>query len=52
MTGFSGSGKSTVAQALAARLRELGGRSVTLLDGDLVRHHLSSELGFSASTAT
>ena len=47
MTGFSGSGKSTVAQALAARLRERGGRSVTLLDGDLVRHHLSSELGFS-----
>ena len=47
MTGFSGSGKSTVAQALAARLREHGGRSVTLLDGDLVRHHLSSELGFS-----
>jgi sulfate adenylyltransferase len=47
MTGYSGSGKSTVAQALAARLREIGGRSVTLLDGDLVRHHLSSELGFS-----
>ena len=47
MTGYSGSGKSTVAQALAARLRERGGRSVTLLDGDLVRHHLSSELGFS-----
>jgi sulfate adenylyltransferase len=29
------------------RLLELGGRPVTLLDGDLVRHHLSSELGFS-----
>lgn len=47
MTGLSGSGKSTVANALMARLLELGDRRVTLLDGDLVRHHLSSELGFS-----
>jgi sulfate adenylyltransferase len=46
-TGLSGSGKSTVAGALAARLRELGPRRVTLLDGDLVRAALSSELGFS-----
>ncbi len=47
LTGFSGSGKSTVAQALAARLADRDPRAVTLLDGDRVRHHLSSELGFS-----
>lgn len=46
-TGLSGAGKSTLARALAARLMELGGRGVTLLDGDIVRRHLSSELGFS-----
>lgn len=46
-TGLSGSGKSTVANALIARLREVGGRSITLLDGDIVRKNLSSELGFS-----
>ena len=46
-TGLSGSGKSTIANALLVKLLELGGRSVTLLDGDLVRKHLSSELGFS-----
>ncbi len=46
-TGLSGAGKSTMARALAARLMEMGGRSVTLLDGDIVRRHLSSELGFS-----
>ncbi len=46
-TGLSGSGKSTVANVLVARLLERGGRPVTLLDGDLVRKHLSSELGFS-----
>ena len=46
-TGLSGAGKSTLARALAARLMEMGGRSVTLLDGDIVRRHLSSELGFS-----
>ncbi len=46
-TGFSGSGKSTVANALMIKLMEMGGRPVTLLDGDLVRKHLSSELGFS-----
>jgi sulfate adenylyltransferase len=46
-TGLSGSGKSTIAGALRVRLMELTGRPVTLLDGDLVRRHLSSELGFS-----
>lgn len=46
-TGLSGSGKSTLARVLQVKLLEIGGRSVTLLDGDLVRKHLSSELGFS-----
>jgi sulfate adenylyltransferase len=46
-TGLSGAGKSTLANALMIKLMEQGGRSVTLLDGDLVRKHLSSELGFS-----
>lgn len=46
-TGLSGSGKSTVANVLQVKLLERGGRSVTLLDGDLVRKNLSSELGFS-----
>ncbi len=46
-TGLSGSGKSTIANALMVKLMEAGGRPVTLLDGDIVRKHLSSELGFS-----
>jgi sulfate adenylyltransferase len=46
-TGLSGSGKSTIANALLVKLLELGTRRVTLLDGDVVRKHLSSELGFS-----
>jgi len=46
-TGFSGSGKSTLANGLYVKLRELGGRKVTLLDGDKVRQNLSSELTFS-----
>ena len=46
-TGLSGSGKSTIANALMVKLMETGDRPVTLLDGDLVRKNLSSELGFS-----
>jgi len=46
-TGLSGSGKSTIANILLTKFLEMGGRPVTLLDGDLVRKHLSSELGFS-----
>src|SRR5438045_3752430 len=46
-TGLSGSGKSTIANVLLSKLLELGGRPITLLDGDLVRKNLSSELGFS-----
>jgi len=46
-TGLSGAGKSTIAQVLMAKLMEIGGRPVSLLDGDIVRKNLSSELGFS-----
>ena len=46
-TGLSGSGKSTIANALRVKLMEMINRPVTLLDGDVVRKHLSSELGFS-----
>lgn len=47
-TGLSGSGKSTVANVLLVKLMEMGGtRPITLLDGDIVRKNLSSELGFS-----
>lgn len=47
-TGLSGSGKSTIARALADELADDGTRLVTLLDGDEVRRHLSAELGFDA----
>ncbi len=47
VTGPTGSGKSTIANALMVKLMEMGGRPVTLLDGDIVRKNLSSELGFS-----
>lgn len=46
-TGLSGSGKSTIANALSTKLMQRGDRPLTLLDGDLVRKNLSSELGFS-----
>ncbi|HNT77709.1 MAG TPA: bifunctional sulfate adenylyltransferase/adenylylsulfate kinase [Anaerolineae bacterium] len=45
-TGLSGAGKSTIAQALTAMLLERG-RQATVLDGDVVRTHLSKGLGFS-----
>jgi sulfate adenylyltransferase len=46
-TGLSGAGKSTIANILVAKLMEIDSRPVTLLDGDIVRKNLSSELGFS-----
>jgi sulfate adenylyltransferase len=46
-SGLSGAGKSTIANVLMTKFLEVGGRPVTMLDGDLVRKHLSSELGFS-----
>jgi sulfate adenylyltransferase len=47
LTGLSGAGKSTIANVLLVKFLEMGGRPVTLLDGDIVRRNLSSELGFS-----
>lgn len=46
-TGLSGAGKSTIANALQARLMEKGDHTLVLLDGDIVRRELASELGFS-----
>lgn len=46
-TGLSGAGKSTIAQAVLARLLERTARPVTVLDGDEVRRHVSKGLGFS-----
>jgi len=45
-TGLSGSGKSTVARGVADALLETGERTITLLDGDVVRRELSAGLGF------
>ncbi|MCI5148506.1 MAG: bifunctional sulfate adenylyltransferase/adenylylsulfate kinase, partial [Candidatus Electrothrix sp. MAN1_4] len=47
LTGLSGSGKSTIASVLMVRFMEMRDRPVTLLDGDIVRKNLSSELTFS-----
>lgn len=47
-TGLSGSGKSTIARGVADTLLESGERTVTLLDGDIVRRHICAELGYSA----
>lgn len=47
LTGLSGAGKSTIAKILYSRFLEIGERPVSLLDGDIVRHNLSSELSFS-----
>ncbi len=46
LTGLSGAGKSTIAKVLYSKALEMGDRPVTLLDGDIVRHNLSSNLGF------
>jgi sulfate adenylyltransferase len=46
-TGLSGSGKSTIARNLADAMRENGERTITLLDGDVVRRELTAGLGFS-----
>lgn len=47
LTGLSGSGKSTIASILSSKLLEIQDREITLLDGDVIRNHLTSELGFS-----
>jgi adenylylsulfate kinase len=46
-TGLSGAGKTTIASALAAELRAAGVKRLEVLDGDIVRTHLSKGLGFS-----
>ncbi len=47
LTGLPSSGKSTIANALVLLLREINDRQITLLDGDVIRTHLSKGLGFS-----
>jgi adenylyl-sulfate kinase len=49
LTGLSGAGKSTIAEALAASLRE-SGREVAIIDGDVLRQHVSADLGFDAAS--
>lgn len=45
-TGLSGAGKPTIAKIVYAKFLEIGTRPITLLDGDIVRRNLSSELNF------
>ncbi|KAI1803681.1 putative sulfate adenylyltransferase [Daldinia bambusicola] len=47
LTGYTNSGKDQIARALQVTLNQQGGRSVSMLLGETVRHELSSELGFS-----
>jgi adenylyl-sulfate kinase len=49
LTGLSGSGKSTIAEALATELRA-SGRAVTIVDGDVLRQQVSADLGFDAAS--
>jgi len=49
LTGLSGAGKSTIADALAAHLRAEG-RIVTIIDGDVLRQHVSADLGFDTAS--
>jgi sulfate adenylyltransferase len=49
LTGLSGAGKSTIAEALAADLRAAG-RMVSIIDGDVLRQHVSADLGFDAAS--
>ena len=49
LTGLSGAGKSTIAEALAADLRAMG-REVSIIDGDVLRQHVSADLGFDATS--
>jgi len=49
LTGLSGAGKSTIAEALAAHLRATG-RAATIIDGDVLRQDVSSDLGFDAAS--
>jgi adenylyl-sulfate kinase len=49
LTGLSGAGKSTIADALALALRQ-SGREVAIVDGDVLRQQLSADLGFDAAS--
>ena len=49
LTGLSGAGKSTIAEALATDLRAAG-REVAIIDGDVLRQHVSADLGFDAAS--